>query len=223
MQRINSIINELLSAMSALSGNVRLSNNQSMTGGLSDGSEIIIRPIRYEDSAALMDMHHRLSRKSLYYRYLGLSKPRQEEIDALCRMGGERGAVLIATMKDSPETIIGIAHYELDPDQGPGVAEPAILVEDRYQGKGLGSLLFHELIRLAQRRGVSEFRAVIHPDNNPSRSLLYKSRYPVEERPDYGVIHAKIDLKSRPQVAPPSAPSGVRAPSWFINTDWSAG
>jgi RimJ/RimL family protein N-acetyltransferase len=208
--------------MSAISGNVRLSNNQSITGGLSDGSEIIIRPIRYEDSAALMDMHNRLSRNSLYYRYLGFSKPRQEEIDALCRIRGERGAVLVATLKGSPETVVGIAHYELDSDQGPGVAEPAILVEDRYQGKGLGSLLFHELIRLAQRRGVLKFRAVVHPDNKPSRSLLYKSRYPVEERPDGGVIYAEIHLKSRPQVASQPLPSGVGAPSWFVNTNWGA-
>jgi GNAT superfamily N-acetyltransferase len=221
MQKINRLMNAVLTLGRGL-GVSRPSNRQSMTVTLSDGTDVIIRPIHNEDCRALMGMYQRLSRNTLYFRYLAFSKPRWEEIESLCHLGEERGVVLIATPLDSPETVIAIAHYELDLGLGPGVAEPAIVVEDRHQGKGLGSLLLRELIQLARRRGVLKFRAVVHPDNGAIRNLLHRSGYPVEEEPDDEVIHAEIRLDSDPSATSPSLPNGAGAAAWFVNTEWIA-
>jgi GNAT superfamily N-acetyltransferase len=61
------------------------------------------------------------------------------------------------------------------------VAEVAFVVQDGWQGRGLGALLLREVIAAAQSRGVRRFRAYVLADNHRMLRLL-GTRVEVEDR-----------------------------------------
>ena len=115
---------------------------------------IVIRKARESDVHLIDEMHDRISKDSMYFRYLGVKKPGLEELHRLC--SNENGMVLVATTDtDNQEKIIGIACYTLYRSDSTS-AEPAVLVEDSYQGLGLGKMIVADLIRRAIQNGVTQ-------------------------------------------------------------------
>ena len=60
--------------------------------------------------------------------------------------------------------VVGVARYERSPTD-PGTAEFAVVVEDAWQGIGLGRQLLTELTDLAAERGVRTLTATVQADN----------------------------------------------------------
>jgi GNAT superfamily N-acetyltransferase len=58
---------------------------------------------------------------------------------------------------------VGVARFVRT---GPDVAEPAIVVADGWQGRGVGTILLHELAQRAQAEGVSRLVAPILASND---------------------------------------------------------
>lgn len=77
----------------------------------------------------------------------------------MCSPQEGEGAVLVATVSGDESTVVGLGQYSRDP-QRPSHAEPALLVEDRFQGLGIGKQLFERLTRHAVARGVRVFDAL---------------------------------------------------------------
>ena len=67
--------------------------------------------------------------------------------------------------------VVGVARYDRAPED-PSTAEVAVLVEDAWQGAGVGRQLLAGLRDLAARRGVRTFTATVQPDNQPVLGLL---------------------------------------------------
>jgi GNAT superfamily N-acetyltransferase len=67
--------------------------------------------------------------------------------------------------------VVGIARYDRSPSD-PARAEFAILVEDAWQGVGLGRQLLVELIALAGRHGVRTLTASVQRDNDRVIGLI---------------------------------------------------
>jgi len=63
-----------------------------------------------------------------------------------------------------------VARYE--PGEMPGTTEIAIVVEDDWQHRGLGSLLLDALLAAAERRNLRVFRADVLADNRPMLRVL---------------------------------------------------
>jgi RimJ/RimL family protein N-acetyltransferase len=57
-----------------------------------------------------------------------------------------------------------------EPGEAPGTTEIAIVVEDGWQGRGLGALLLDAL--LAEARGLRRFTADVLADNRPMQGVL---------------------------------------------------
>src|SRR5258708_40308684 len=76
----------------------------------------------------------------------------------------------------------------------PGVAELAFLVEDDWQGRGLGRALTDVLLVLGRERGLVELRATVLSENERMRRLLtsFGGRGPATEGPR--VIEGKNPL-----------------------------
>lgn len=70
-----------------------------------------------------------------------------------------------------PDVGIGLARYVRD-EQKPESAEAAIIVIDEYQKKGLGRLLYHGLMHLAQQNGIRYLENSVGKDNRNMLSLL---------------------------------------------------
>src|SRR6516162_8257361 len=135
---------------------------------LKNGTEIVIRAIRPDDSGALRDQFVKhLSTESVRLRFHGLRRaPSETEAFRLTNIDFVDQVALVATPRHNPKELIGVARYIVD-DDGPRheLAEVAFLVLDEYQGKGIGSLLLKHLAILAQIRGIQELRADVLADN----------------------------------------------------------
>jgi L-amino acid N-acyltransferase YncA len=67
--------------------------------------------------------------------------------------------------------VVGVARYDRSPAD-PATAEFAILVEDAWQGIGLGRQLLVELVDLAASRGVRTLTATVQRDNDRVIGLI---------------------------------------------------
>ena len=164
---------------------------------LPNGMNFSIRRAKVSDAQRLIEMHQRLSKESVYYRYLGPYRPTLEDLQALCSLEEDKGIVLIATIEEPEEKIIGIANFCVDP-QNPASAEPAILVEDDYQGYGLGRQLLQHLCQYASRLGVTEFKCHTHPSNYRVLRIIQGSGLKFECKYSQGIRVIRVWLNPNP-------------------------
>ncbi len=166
---------------------------------LLDGTEVTLRPIRPDDAPRLQELHSRLSPESIYLRFLG---PRP----VLTAQGAERLATvdyvhtmaIVAARKDGQgEAILGVARYASVHPDSLDEAEVAIVVEDAYQGRGLGTLLMRRLIDYARRQGVAALSAEITAGNERVMRFIRRSGLTTERRLEGGVWHIRVDIAER--------------------------
>lgn len=125
-----------------------------------------IRPALPEDSIAIQAMHQRLSKESLYLRYLRPYQPSQKDIEQIIGKDGAAGPAraLVAVAAHDPARVVGLAYYAPDP-LDPHAAEPAVVVEDSWQSCGIGKALLEKLGYLAAANGIEVFKAMVLPAN----------------------------------------------------------
>ncbi|MDX1414997.1 MAG: GNAT family N-acetyltransferase [Candidatus Promineifilaceae bacterium] len=143
---------------------------------------VTIRAAQPSDVQPILEMHQRLSTDSLFLRYLVPYVPVNlpAHVRDICTRPADQGAALVATVGAQ---IVGLGYYVINPDQ-PDTAEPALIVEDRYQGQGIGGRLFKRLIAAARAQGVRYFDALAHSGNRPMLHLLRRSGRAVNSHRD---------------------------------------
>lgn len=117
------------------------------------------------------------------------------------RMDGRRGFALVARDPDLPQELIAVVLYvcESSAPEGSGSAEYAALVEDRWQGKGLGLGLTQVLVEIARRRGIRRFWSLVLPENERALNLLRDLDLPENERFEDGLRRVELDLSAASQ------------------------
>ena len=101
----------------------------------------------------------------------------------------------MATLPDvADQPIVAVARYIRLPESRE-VAELAIVVNDDYQGQGMGAELVERLARAAVARGVTRFRATMLADNVGIHRLLEGlAAGPIERRRLGGLSEMEIPL-----------------------------
>ena len=154
---------------------------------LPGGERVRMRPIRPDDERGLADLYDRSSHHTRYQRFFTVM--RQLPADTahfLANVDYERRFALVVEDLTAPTTpLVGVARYE---PAEPGVVEVAFVVEDRWQRKGLGSVLIDELFRAATENGFTRFRAWVLADNHRMLGLLARHAQVVERTLDQGVV-----------------------------------
>jgi RimJ/RimL family protein N-acetyltransferase len=154
---------------------------------LPGGKRLRVRPIRPEDERGLADLYDRSSFQTRYQRFFTVMRRLPPDTARfLANVDYERRFALVVEDLTAPATsLVGVARYE--PSE-PGVAEIAVVVEDPWQRKGLGSLLINELFRAGAENGVARFRAWVLADNHRMLGLLARHAQVLERTIDDGVI-----------------------------------
>jgi GNAT superfamily N-acetyltransferase len=139
---------------------------------LSDGSVVRVRPIRPDDELRLVALFERLSPRSIYqrfftsYRRLPASWYHEfANVDYRARL-----ALVAEELAHDGAHVRGVVRWE--PGDAPGTADVALIVEDAWQGRGLGSLLLGELLAAGAARGVRDFTADVLAENGRMLRLL---------------------------------------------------
>ena len=147
-----------------------------------------LRSIGPDDRAGLAALYERASVRSRYLRFFSAGVSISPEIARLTRAHDSGHRVVVA---EHAGTIIAVASYErLSAEQ----AEIAILVDDRWQGHGVGTLLIEMLAAEARHVGISELVGDVLVSNRPMLGVT-AALGPVVPRPtgaDRGVLQILI-------------------------------
>jgi GNAT superfamily N-acetyltransferase len=165
---------------------------------LSEQQTVIVRPIEPEDVVALLAMDARISAESRFLRYCGSAHLSLEEARDICGTGSDSMA-LVATPAEYPQQIIAVAFYITCEDTAPDEAEIAIVVEDAWQGMGLGTWLLTHLGMVAVQQGIHTFSAYVHAQNYLILHFIEHTHLPVTRSVSAGICEIRITLPE-PQV-----------------------
>lgn len=162
---------------------------------LRDGTVVPVREIRPGDAAALQDLVERSSDRSVHLRFFGpLKRLSDEDARRFAEVDGRDRFALVALDPEDPGEIVGVVRYEREP--GTDAAEYAALIEDRFQGRGLGIGLTRHLIEAARENGLKRLYALVMRENSGMLHLLRSLDLPERKRWEDGAEHIDIDLRT---------------------------
>ena len=116
---------------------------------LMDGRIVHVRPVSEADTEPLSALYTRASPRSRYLRFFSAGISVDREVQRIVTPGDDH----VALVAEHDGLAIGVASYEI---LSAAQAEIAILVDDTWQGDGIGSLLIEHLAAVARRAGIQE-------------------------------------------------------------------
>jgi acetyltransferase len=171
--------------------------SQTMT---KDGTPITVRPIRPEDEPLMLRFHESLSERSVYMRYFQMlkldSRTAHERLMRICFTDYDREMALVAerrNLESGEREILGVGRLSKE-RAAPSEAEISVLVSDRFQRQGLGTILLERLLEIGRAEGLRRITAVILFDNRPVQRLLRKLGFHLRRDREEGVVKADLDL-----------------------------
>jgi acetyltransferase len=165
---------------------------------LKNGQAVTIRPIRSEDEPLLIQLHQALSERTVYMRYFQPLKLSQrtahERLTRICFIDYDREMVLVAEQKTENGAAEILAIGRLSKLRGNNQAELAVLVDDRYQGQGLGTELYRRLIGVARDEKLTRVVSTILAENREMRALCQKLGFRMEADLEDGTVRAELEI-----------------------------
>lgn len=166
---------------------------------LPDGTEVTIRPAGTDDLAAVGAMHERCSAATRHRRYLtGSGGPSAAQLARL--LDATRMATLVAAVD---ERVIAMANLASDGD----IAEIALLVEDAWQRRGLGTVLLRRITALAGRAGYAALFAYTQADNTALLRTVRRLGLPSTCERDQALLCVTVPLTDLGAAALPRTPA----------------
>jgi acetyltransferase len=152
---------------------------------LSDGSNIVIRPIRPEDAELEQAFVRELSEESRYFRFMNsIQELSPAMLVRFTQIDYSREIALLAVKEthghktDQKELEVGVARYATNPDGES--CEFAIVIADNMHGKGLGSKLMTVLMDAARERGLKVMQGEVLSQNNHMLKLMKNLGFTIE-------------------------------------------
>ena len=153
-------------------------------------NSLLIRPIRPEDEALLVEFHAALSAQSVYQRYFQdlkfSARTAHERLLRVCFGDYESEIALLAEggLPGGKKEAVGIAR--LSRLRHGEEAEFSMLLRDAWQQKGLGSRLMEQMLEVAQEEGITRVLAYALPQNLGMRRILEKFGFKESAGPEGG-------------------------------------
>lgn len=154
---------------------------------LKDGSTVRVRVANKLDSRSVLEFFESLPLETRYKRFMGFAIP---EIDIL--IPEKDGIALIAIHENK---VIAHAMYKKIGNK----AEMGVVVDDKYQGKGLGTILIGMITEAAYKDGVDIMEAFVLPDNTQMISVLKSLGFPYKFEIEPGYIKITYPTSLTPE------------------------
>lgn len=169
---------------------------------LRDGTPVRIRFIVPADAERLVALYDRLSRDTRYHRFFSaMQRLPPDWASFLANVDYRTRLALVVEAPENAGALIAVARYE--PTGEPDTAEVAFVVQDGWQRRGLGTLLFRELLRAAAANGIRRFRAWVLADNRRMLDLITRLGHVEQRTIEQGVVELTFS-------APPSPGSAAQ-------------
>jgi acetyltransferase len=159
---------------------------------LKDGTEVILRPIRPEDEPMELEFIKGLPEETSRFRFFKVIRDLPHEaLVRFCNIDYDREMAFIAETREGDRRVeIGVGRLIMDPNKKRG--EFAVVVTDKYQGKGLGTKLIDMLISVAEEKGLESMYGIILPENVNMIRLCEKLGFTVKRSHEEVTVELKL-------------------------------
>jgi acetyltransferase len=173
------------------------------------GGTVVLRPIRPEDAEMEKRLVSRLSPRTTYLRFHApIRELTRERLVRYTQIDYDREMAFVAVDTSGPEEEIrGISRYTRNPDGHS--AEFGVVVEDAWQGRGLGHVLMQAIEDTARDRGLTELVGYVLKENDEMGGMMGGRGYvPHRDEDDPAILAYVKNL-----AAPLPEPAGQTAPA----------
>jgi len=155
---------------------------------LRDGTPVILRPIKPEDEPMWHELLASCSTQSIWFRFSYLFKHTTHEMASrYCFIDYDREMGIVAEVEeDGQRRLIGVGRLVADANHE--TAEYAVIVADRWHGRGLGGLLTDYCLEVARRWGIKKVVAETSKDNARMLATFRNRGFEFNEKADQDVV-----------------------------------
>jgi acetyltransferase len=155
---------------------------------------LCLRPIRPEDAPLMQALFETLSMQTIYYRFFSPLKCLPPGMLArFTQIDYDREIALVAVREaERGEEIIGVAR--VISTLNPQLSEFAVLVGDRWHGKGIGASLLKRCLSIAKSRGITTVWGSVLAENTHMLALGRKLKFAAKRIPDSSEYELRLDL-----------------------------
>jgi acetyltransferase len=159
---------------------------------LKDGTEVILRPIRPEDEPMELEFIKGLSEEASRFRFFQVIRDLPHEaLVRFCNIDYDREMAFIAETREGDRRVeIGVGRLIIEPNKKRG--EFAVVVADKYQGKGLGTKLVDMLISVAEEKGLESMYGIVLPENASMIHLCEELGFTVKRGHEEVTVELKL-------------------------------
>jgi acetyltransferase len=151
---------------------------------LTDGTNIVIRPIRPEDADIEQNFVRGLSAESRYFRFMNsIQELSPEMLVRFTQIDYHNEMALIAVHMDGNEEVqIGVARYTTNLDKKS--CEFALVVGDQWRGKGIARRLMLDLMEIARDRDLERIEGQVLSNNVRMLELMKALSFQIRNSPE---------------------------------------
>ena len=146
------------------------------------GLKILLRPVKISDEPLLKDFYYSLSDSTVYKRFMSARKdmPHEKLQQFFVVIDYTKEMVILAVLRQKEREIIaGVGQYRGRAESH--TAEVAVMVDDEYQNKGIGTELLTHLTYIARKQGLLGFSAEVLKENRAMMHLFEKMGFTIEK------------------------------------------
>jgi len=170
---------------------------------LRDGTAVTLRPIRPEDEPLEAALVKNTSRESLYFRFFGFVPGMDHRMLArFTHIDYDREMAIVAQVEEEGGHAQLIGVVRIVGDGWRDTAEYAILVQDQWQGRGIGSILTAYILEIACVQGYRQITATFLKTNGNIRRLFERFRFEIKggsDESDYAELTCSAYTAPLPQ------------------------
>jgi len=165
---------------------------------LKDGTTLNVRALRPGDEDKLIATFGRLSQRTVRLRFhYQMTEMSRTEARELCNIDYDNTFAMAATTGEGDnEKFIAVIRYTRLPKADHALM--ALVVEDKYQGKGAGTGLLQMMVEITRSKGIRYLVAEILGEATDSRKVLEDAGFRKEQVLENGVVRMTLDLHPNP-------------------------
>lgn len=164
---------------------------------LEDGTHVRLRPVLPDDGVELQEALKRLSPRTRWLRFHApVDRFTDDQLRYLVEVDHHDREALVAEVRDGWRAWqpVAVARWHRDLNR-PDEAELAIVIEDEYQGRGLGLVLLTALAEIARdEENICVLTGEVIAENRGMLGLLERVGVATERRGDGSVVHTRTWL-----------------------------
>jgi len=159
------------------------------------GVGIRFRPIKPSDEEEMRRLFYRFSDESVYARYFGhIATMPHAKMQEYVNVDWSHTLSIVGLIRAAGQgQIVAEARYIIERNRP--YAEIVFIVDESYQGLGVGTYLYEMLMRLGQARGLEGFTADVLFSNLGMMKVFRKGALPVQAVLENGIYHLNIPFE----------------------------